>query len=241
MIKFLFSRKFLALGLIISIALLISYRGYGIKYVDDWFVKAWLWFIGGDYSGYAVLSTAFAINTWGVAVRTLRRKVQTQCRQHVKDVLARLSQAVVLSGGNKGVLEFAWRERRNPRVRHRVEKLMSTIEHYKNMLPSIFDISMRTVSIVMVLFAAVSVICLIKEVNGRFSAFLLLPYPAFWLYSKIASMWIWFRLNFCLYLVLRLTPTNRDDEEIEILRGNLRKMALMFNQLSTPKSMERPT
>ena len=167
MIRFLFSRKFLVSCLCVCLFLLFLYARYGSECVNGLFFKFWMWFIGGDYRGYSVLSTAFVMNTWGVAVRSIRRRVQIQCKRHVEHVLEKLSRAVMLSRGKEGVLEFAWRERKNPKVRRQVGKLISTIEYYNNMLPEIFTISVKFVNFAMILFAFISVVCLIKEVNGR--------------------------------------------------------------------------
>lgn len=239
MIRFLCSRLFLSICLCLCVILLALQFICGSEFVNELFAKFWAWFIGGDYSGYAVLSSAFIMNTWGVAVRSVRRRVQLQCKRHVEHVLERLSRAVILSSGKEGVLEFAWRERRNPKVRCQVRKLMSAIEHYTIMVPEIFTISTKLVNVVMALFAVISVVCLVKEVNGRFSTFLLMPYPMFWLYSNIASLWIRFLLEYRLWCVLRLTPTTEEDEEILTLKENLKSMERMFNGLSVPPKQEK--
>ena len=232
MIRFLCSKKFLVLCLSICLFFLYLYAMYGSAYVHGLFLNFWMWFTGGDYRGYSVLSTAFVMNTWGVAVRSIRRRVQLQCKRHVEHVLEKLSRAVMLSRGKEGVLEFAWRERKNPKVQRQVGKLISAIEYYNNMLPGIFTISVKVVNATMILFAVISVVCLIKEVNGRFAAFLLLPYPMFWVYSFVSSFYVRGLLNYRLYRVLWLTPKTEAPEDMSKLITDLNKMESMFKKMS---------
>lgn len=233
MIRFFCSKKFLASCLSICLLLLFLYIKHGSEYVNGLFYKFWMWFIGGDYSGYSVLSTAFVMNTWGVAVRSIRRRVQIQCKKHIEHVLEKLSTAVMLSSGKEGILEFAWRERKNQKVQRKVGELIATIAYYNNMLPGIFTISIRLVNAAMIIFALISVVCLIKEVNGRFAAFLLLPYPLFWIYSKMSSYYVMGLLNYRLYRVLQLVPKTAVHGDMSRLMSDLNKMESMFKNLST--------
>lgn len=235
MIRFLCSKKFLVSCLSICLLLLFLYIYYGSEYVNGLFIDFWMWFTGGDYRGYSVLSTAFVMNTWGVAVRSIRRRVQIQCKRHVQHVLDKLSRAVMLSKGKEGVLEFAWRERKKPTVQRRVGKLISAIEYYNNMLPGMFTISVKLVNFTMILFAVISVVCLIKEVNGRFAAFLLLPYPMFWGYSVVSSFYVKVLLNYRLYRVLWLTPKTEASEDVSRLVTDLNKMEKLFSNINDSK------
>lgn len=230
MIRFVFSRKFILSCFLLSLALSVSYAVYGSECINGVFKSIWKWFSGGDYSGYAVLSTAFAMNTWGVAVRSIRRRIQLQCRRHIEDVVIRLSSSTIVADGNRRVLEFVWQQRNNAKVRRRVNKLISRIEYYKKMAPHIFTISTGLVQVAMVLCATISVICLIFEINGRFCAFLLLPYPLFWMYSWAANAWIWLILHWNLWQVLSITPELAESDEIAKFMGNIKTMNMMLQK-----------
>lgn len=214
MIRFLVSRKCLVCYLAIALALLGAYIVYGSERVNGAFCDIWAWLLGGEYTGYAVLSTSFVMNTWGVAVRSTQRRLQMQCRENIEMVLMQYTRATIGSSGKKRMWDYIWAKRNDKKASRRAMKLISTVSYYKGMVPTVQTISTKIVNFVMLLFAAIAVFCLIFEVNGRFAAFLLLPYPLFWMYCRVSGWWIWVVLHWRLYWALKDVPVFNEYKEV---------------------------
>lgn len=166
-------------------------------------IKKWL--LGGAYQGYAVLSVAFAMNTWGLAVKSTRRKVKFACKKRLSSVLSKLRAQgytkaldVRVASGGIGYFAGLW-----------LRWLQCCISRYDKMLPDILEVSAKITEIAMCAAATAAVACMILGVNGRFAAFLLLPYPIFWIYSKLATFWVKIMLELPM-LLLRISGVGQD-------------------------------
>lgn len=155
------------------------------------------WLRGGDYQGYAVLSVAFAMNTWGLAVKSTRHKVRSMCRKSISALLRKLrtgSYLTVLDArvqqGTLSGWEAFW-----------LRILEANISRYDEMMPKMLDISSALTRFFMGVAAIASVTCMILGFNGRFAAFLLLPYPLFWCYSRCVILWVKFLLGVPMFLL----------------------------------------
>jgi len=199
-IKFLVSPPRLVLYLCIALAMSVICNIYGIDRVWGVFVSGWQWLRGGEYPDYAVLSTAFAVNTWGLAVRTLQRRVRNACRIQ----LVHTTNALRNSRSYMYALEHT-NAQNSKKASSRINAFYCCLCRYDKMTPSILEISSSITSFLMGVCACISVMCMIFCVKGRFSTFLLLPYPLFWLYGKAVPIWvccvlkwhmIWLRISF---------------------------------------------
>lgn len=189
--RFFTSRECLVSYLICAIASLVYVWVVGPDGVRQDLEDIGNWLLGGDYQGYAVLSVAFAMNTWGLAVRSTRRKVRIACQRKLRVVISGLStsgymyalDARVATGG-LGFFTGLW-----------LKWLEKSISRYEHMIPQMLEVSSRLTELSMGASAFVSVVSMIFGINGRFAAILLLPYPVFWLYCKVATMWVKFMLE----------------------------------------------
>ena len=155
------------------------------------------WLKGGSYSGFAVMSVAFAMNTWGLAVKSMRQRVRRDCKIRISRLINELRTGPYLDAIDKGAARMKigfW-----PSVWFKV--VSWSISRYKSMLPKMLEISAAYAEFFMGLSAVISVCCMICDMNGRFAAFLLLPYPIFWCYCRLALLWMRFLLEAPMFLL----------------------------------------
>lgn len=195
--RFLISKRCLCGYLLMSVTSIcyVWYRGQmGVK--NDFSLLA-TWLRGGDYQGNAVLSVAFAMNTWGLAVKSTRHKVRSTCRKSISALLRKLRTGSYLSVLDTRVQQGAlsgWEA-------FWLRILEANISRYDEMMSKMLDISSALTRFLMGVAAIASVTCMILGVNGRFAAFLLLPYPLFWCYSRCVIFWVKFLLGVPMFLL----------------------------------------
>lgn len=185
-LKFLYSKTCLVIYMLVLLLSCFMLGYYGPEMVFEKLLAIKMWMLGGDYKEFSVLSIAFAMNTWGLAVRSTRQKVRRACRSRVASLISGLRDEKYLdlisfsiSKGNLGFWACLW-----------LNIFGNVLKRYSNMTPYILEISAWFTKFFMILSAVISVVCMILGVNGRFAAFLVLPYPLFWCYSKLTVCWI---------------------------------------------------
>ena len=209
MFRLLLSRGFLFFILCLQGAFIwVAFR-FGLDAIKREGQALIAWLLGGGYSGQAVLSVAFAMNTWGVAVRSVRNSAKKLCRDYVAMTMGKLRDAGFANDIEKQVMRSFSLMSDRKRAESRMRAFVMCMERYEKMMPEMLNLSTEITLLLMILSASISVLCMIFEINGRFAAFLLLPFPLYCIYAWLAPRWVhvvlWYR-----WMMLECVLPNHD-------------------------------